>query len=141
MRFRDLFSRAPRRVYLDYAASTPLRKEVLAAMRPYWSDVQGNPVSLHKEGVEAARAVETARAAVATALGAHSDEIIFTSGGTEGNSLALLGIHLALTKAASPKDLHYITSAIAHPSVLEWISDVEAQPVSVTDLVVGTDRL
>ena len=77
-----------RRVYLDWNATTPLRPEAKAAMAHAW-EAGGNPSSVHAEGREARRLVEDARAAVATAVGADAANVIFTSGGTEANSLAL----------------------------------------------------
>ena len=71
------------RIYLDYAATTPVDPQVVEAMRPYWGDVFGNPSSAHAFGREARAAVDTARDTVARCLGARSDEIFFTSGGTE----------------------------------------------------------
>ena len=76
------------RIYLDWNATTPLRPEAKAAMAHAW-ETSGNPSSVHAEGREARRLVEDARAAVAAAVGAEAQNVIFTSGGTEANSLAL----------------------------------------------------
>lgn len=103
-----------RRIYLDHAAATPLDPRVKASMEPYWSRVYGNPGSIHREGVAAHRAVEGARARVAACLGALPDEIIFTSGGTEANHLA---IHGMMYDAA--REVGLVVSAIEHPSILE----------------------
>ena len=110
----------PRRIYLDNAASTPLDPRVKAAMEPYWSDLYGNPGSIHKEGVVAHRAVEDARERIAACLGALPDEILFTSGGTEANHLAVRG----LAQSANAEEV-FITSEIEHPSVLENIRALE----------------
>lgn len=104
-----------KRIYLDHAAATPLRKEVFSAMRPYFIDHFGNPSSIHKEGSIAREAIEKARADSAQILGAHPDEIYFTSGGTEANQLAFSGYSGDGTQAPT----HIVTTALEHPSVLE----------------------
>ena len=81
-----------RRIYLDYAAATPLDKRVANAMRPYASDIFANPSSIHKEGVVARRAVDAARTSIARLLNIRSEEIIFTASGTEADNLAILGV-------------------------------------------------
>jgi cysteine desulfurase len=78
-------------VYLDYAATTPMRSEVREAMDPYLSDTFGNPSSLHQWGRRASAALESARAIAAEALGSQPSEIFFTRGGTESDNLAVLG--------------------------------------------------
>ena len=80
-----------RRIYLDYNASTPIDPAVAAAMRPYLADHFGNPSSGHWASGEAKAALETARGQVAALLGCRSDEVVFTSGGSEANNLALKG--------------------------------------------------
>lgn len=80
-----------KRCYLDYASTTPLDRRVKKAMEPFWGKVFGNPSSIHTEGVGAKKALDEARTAVARCLEAHADEIVFTSGGTEANNLAILG--------------------------------------------------
>jgi cysteine desulfurase len=81
--------------YLDHAATTPVTPEVLDAMLPYFSTDFGNPSSLHRAGRRASVALETARRSIADLIGARPSEIIFTSGGTEGDNAALRGIALA----------------------------------------------
>ncbi len=81
-----------KRIYLDYAAATPVRGEVLEAMQPYFSDIFANPSAIHEEGVRARKAVDDARSAVAAILKIRSEEITFTSGGTEANNLAIFGV-------------------------------------------------
>ena len=81
----------PAPVYLDHAATTPVRAEVLAAMEPFYGPKFGNPSSMHRWGREARASLDEARERVAAALGASSDEIVFTSGGTECDNLAILG--------------------------------------------------
>src|SRR5438477_3301991 len=103
-----------RRVYLDWNATTPLRPEAKAAMAHAW-EIGGNPSSVHAEGRQARRLVEEARAAVAAAVGADAQNVIFTSGGTEANSLALTP-GLRRTKGSVAERL--LVSAIEHASVL-----------------------
>src|SRR5512137_1566522 len=104
-----------KRVYMDYAATTPMHADVVQAMIPYMSGMFGNPSSGHSFGQEARAAVEEARAQVASLLGAGSDEIIFTSGGTESDNLAVKGI----AYANRDKGNHIITTSIEHLAVLE----------------------
>jgi len=105
------------RVYLDYNATTPLAPEVVAAMRPFLTEAYGNPSSLHWAGVPARDAVETARSEVAALLCCDATEIVFTSGGTEANNLAIKGVYFA--KRRSVRKPHIITSRVEHPAVLE----------------------
>ncbi len=100
-------------MYLDAAATTPVRREALEAMWPYLTGAFGNPSSHHSLGEQAARALASARQRVATCLGCRPGEIIFTSGGTEADNLALKGIALA-----SPRGRHIVTTAIEHEAVL-----------------------
>src|SRR5271154_2597879 len=99
-----------RRVYLDNNATTPLLPEVLEAMRPHFCEKFGNASSIHQQGQQARAAVEHARDHVSELVNCRPAEIVFTSGGTEGDNLALFG----MTK---PGD-HVITSAIEHHAVL-----------------------
>ena len=100
-------------IYFDHAATTPVDPRVLEAMLPYFSERYGNPSELHRLGREARAAVDEARAKVAAVLGAGEKEIVFTSGGTEADNLALLG-YLGRFQPG-----HLIVSAIEHPAVLE----------------------
>jgi cysteine desulfurase len=115
-------------IYLDYNATTPIAPEVAAAMRPYLEGVFGNPSSSHRFGLEARRAVETARSQVANLLGAHSDEVIFTSGGSESNNMSIIGTAFSLRD----KGRHIITSAIEHPAVTEVCRFLESEGYRVT---------
>jgi cysteine desulfurase len=101
-------------IYLDHAAATPLDPMVLEAMQPYFSDVFGNPSSFHSLGKQAKDDVTMARQSIATFLNAHEDEIIFTSGGTESDNLAVMGVPRYVGNMP-----HVITSAIEHHAVLE----------------------
>ncbi|MCA5924430.1 cysteine desulfurase family protein [Curtobacterium oceanosedimentum] len=100
--------------YLDRAATTPVRREVLEAMWPYLTGVFGNPSSTHGVGDEAARGLAAARATVARVLGCRPAEVVFTTGGTEGANTAVKGIALA-----TPRGRHVVTSAVEHEAVLE----------------------
>ncbi|MBI1810232.1 MAG: aminotransferase class V-fold PLP-dependent enzyme, partial [Gemmatimonadetes bacterium] len=102
-------------IYLDHAASTPVRPEVLEAMLPYYSVRFGNASSTHRWGRETRTAVDEARERVAACLGAHPDEICFTSGGTEGDNLAVLGAWRA-TRASGRRAV--AASPIEHKAVL-----------------------
>ena len=111
-------------IYLDHAATTPLDPRVLEAMQPYFSTSFGNPSSFHQVGLVAKNAVSAARATIARLLGAHDEEIIFTSGGTESDNLAVVGIPRAHTAAIQTKlgpdtKPHVIASSIEHHAVLE----------------------
>src|SRR3954470_15783145 len=103
-------------VYLDYHATTPVDPRVVEAMLPYFTAVFGNPASAsHAWGWKAQEAVEGARKDVATLIGASAREIIFTSGATESNNMAIRG----LAESAPPDRRHVVVSAIEHKSVLE----------------------
>src|SRR5207248_2496237 len=99
-------------IYLDNNATTPMLPAVWEAMRPYMTDVYGNPASAHEIGRRARQALEDAREKTAALLGADADEVIFTSGATEANNLAIFGL------AGDPPG-HLVCSAIEHPCVIE----------------------
>ena len=121
--------------YLDRAATTPVRREVLEAMWPYLTGVFGNPSSTHGVGDEAARGLTAARAAVAGVLGCRPAEVVFTTGGTEGANTAIKGIALA-----TPRGRHVVTSAIEHEAVLESCAYLARfHDFDVTVLPVGPD--
>ncbi|MCS3842013.1 cysteine desulfurase family protein [Microbacterium sp. AK031] len=103
-------------LYLDHAATSPVRPEVLEAMRPYLTGVFGNPSSHHTAGEAAASALDDARARVARVLGMRAGDVIFTAGGTEADNLAVKGIVLA---ALARGRRHLVTSPIEHESILE----------------------
>jgi cysteine desulfurase len=124
-----------RRIYFDNNATTPLLPEVFAAMQPYWLESFGNASSIHQQGQQARAAVENAREQVAALLGARASEIVFTSGGTEGDNLALFGL-AAPGGLVVPGD-HVITSAIEHHAVLNSCKRLEEMGVAVT--YVGCD--
>ena len=127
-----------RPVYLDYQATTPLDPRVLEVMMPYLTNKFGNPHSVnHTFGWEAEAGVEFARKQVADLIGAASDEIIFTSGATESNNIALKG----LAYAAYPEKNHVITVATEHSCVLQSCSALEKSGFSVSYLPVGEKGL
>jgi cysteine desulfurase NifS/selenium donor protein len=115
-------------VYLDYNATTPIDKEVAVAMKPYLEEYFGNPSSVHSYGVMAKKAVIRAREQMAALIGAHPDEIIFTSGGTESNNYAIKGAAFA----NSDKGNHIITSSVEHPAVSEVCRYLEKQGFQIT---------
>ena len=115
-------------VYLDHAATTPVDPRVLQAMMPFFSEHPGNASSLHAFGQEARRAVDQARAEVAAAVGARPAEVVFTSGATESDNLAVLGVAFA----GQHRGRHILTSAIEHHAVLEACHVLEDQGYAVT---------
>ena len=121
-----------KRIYLDYAATTPMRSEVLEAMQPYLTEAFGNPSSIYSYGHEAKAAMDKARTAVAGLLGARGEEIVFTGGGTEADNFAIKGVAFANRS----KGNHIITSSIEHHAVLETCEFMETQGFTVTYLPV-----
>jgi cysteine desulfurase len=121
-----------RRVYLDHNASTPVHPEVMAEMLPYFSEVYGNPSSVHGFGRDARAAVDRARERIAAFLKVRPEELVFTSGGTESDNFGLKGLALARGRG------HLITSKIEHHAVLRSAQALEAQGFAVTYL--GVDR-
>lgn len=114
-----------KKVYMDYGASTPVDKEVIEEMLPFFDKHYGNPSSIHSFGREASDAVEKSREQVASILGAEPDEIIFTSGGTESDNLAIKGIAFRNKEKRGKKGVNIITCAIEHPAVLETCKYME----------------
>jgi cysteine desulfurase len=125
------------RIYLDHAATTPTAPEVVQAMLPYLQGVYGNTSSLHSFGRKARAAVETARAGVASFMGAQPEEIVFTSGGTESDNFIIKGIAFSRRN----KGNHLITSAIEHHAVLETCRFLQKQGFAVTFLKVDENGL
>jgi cysteine desulfurase len=121
-----------KKVYLDHSATTPVREEVGETMGPYFSDIFGNPSSLHSSGQGARRAIEACRKKTAAILNVNAGEIIFTSGGTESDNLAIKGA----AHAARNKGKHIITSSIEHSAVLNCCRHLEAEGYEVTYLPV-----
>jgi len=124
------------RIYFDHSATTPLDPRVLTAMGPFLGGAFGNPSSQHHEGRVARTAIETARAQVASLIGAEPDEIIFTASGTEADNLALIG-----AVRASGKPGHVVTTSIEHAAILETCRFLAASGTRVTHLPVDADGL
>lgn len=130
------------RIYLDYAASTPVDPVVLKAMRPYFSKIFGNPGSLHREGQKASAAVFKARVQIAKLIGARYSQIIFTGSATEANNLALRGVVQAIRhRVPRIKKPRIIVSSIEHESVLETAADLGGERAEIVFLPVSKDGL
>ncbi len=117
-----------KRIYLDYAATTPVRKEVLEAMTPYFDKIFANPASIHFDGQLASRSINDSREKIRRILGAnYSEEIIFTSSATESNNLAIKGLIFNFYQQNFFQETkpHIISSTIEHSSVLEVLKDLE----------------
>lgn len=125
------------RAFLDYNSTTAVDPEVLAAMLPYLAENFGNASSIHSAGQSARAAVDRARESVAALLGAKPAEIVFTSGGTEADNLAVLGVAAASTAA----NKHVITTAIEHHAVLHSCQALERQGIGVTFVPVGREGI
>ncbi|SRR5579884_206093 len=123
------------RLYFDHNATTPVAAEVVEAMLPCLSQTYGNASSIHFFGQQAKLLLERARRQTASLLGCRPVEIVFTSGGTEANNLAILG---AVRNSARPRR-HVITTAIEHPCVLDACRQLEREGVEVTRVRVGSD--
>ncbi|MCD9610117.1 cysteine desulfurase family protein [Tenacibaculum maritimum] len=124
-------------IYLDYNASTPNDPKVINAMLPFLTNHYGNPSSIHKEGQKAKDAIEKARMQVANSIGCSTNEIIFTSGGTESNNHAIIGTAMSLKNRGN----HIITSSIEHPAVIEVCKYLESQGFKITYLNVNKDGI
>ena len=134
-----MISPAASRIYLDYNASTPLAPSVAAKMREVMEDAFGNPSSLHWAGAPARVHIDHARARVAELLGCDPREVVFTSGGSESNNLALKGVFFARAREiASP---HVVTTAVEHPAIVAPCEFLARQGARITALPVdGTGR-
>jgi cysteine desulfurase len=124
-----------RRIYLDNNATTPIAPEVFEAMKPYLTEDFGNASSIHWYGQRAKAGVETARQQVAALISARPSEVVFTSGGTESDNAAILGI----VEAARSEPKHVITTAIEHHAVLHTCKSLEKRGVSVSYVRVGSN--
>jgi len=118
-----------KRIYLDYAAATPVRKEVFSAMKPYFSEHFGNPSAIHSEGVVGRKIIEACRTRLSQLFRTRMGNVIFTSGGTESNNLAILGTLEATGKVW--EDMEVITTKLEHPSVLRVMEVLEKRGVTV----------
>ena len=137
------FIKNKKRIYLDHASSAPVLPQVLSAAKSAQQKFFGNPSSIHKDGVFAKRALEEARVFIAKHFDAHPNEMIFTSGGTESNAIALLGVYWSAIQNENffTKKTHIITTVIEHPSVLKTCKMLEREGVRVTYLPVDENGL
>src|SRR5215813_13256952 len=110
----------PQPVYLDHAATSPVRREVIEVMEPFYGPRFGNPSSVHRWGREARAALDEARERVARCLGANTDEIVFTSGGTEADNIAILGAWRARRDEGRTA---IVTTPVEHKAVLEAVHE------------------
>jgi cysteine desulfurase len=120
------------KIYLDYAATTPVHPDVLKAMVPYFTETYGNPSSFHSLGQDARAAVEKARESIAGLIGARAEEVVFTSGGTEADNTALQGVAFA----DEGRGNHIITTGVEHHAILETCRFLEKKGIKVTSLAV-----
>lgn len=123
------------RIYLDHAATSPMHPAVIEQMVPYMQNVFGNPSSIHGFGRDSRRLLDEARSVIAASIHARPKEIIFTSGGTEADNMAILGA----ASANRHKGNHIITTQVEHHAVLNTCKHLEKQGFEVTYLPVGTD--
>ena len=121
-------------VYMDHAGTTPLAPEVLRAMTPYFTELFGNPSSIHAVGQEARYALDEARDRVARVLNCRSREVVFTGGGTESDNAAIVGVATALVETGN----HLITTSVEHHAVLHTCQHLESQGFEVTYLPVDS---
>ncbi len=124
-------------VYMDHAGTTPLAPEVLRAMTPYFTELFGNPSSIHAVGQEARYALDEARDRVARVLNCRSREVVFTGGGTESDNAAIVGVATALVETGN----HLITTSVEHHAVLHTCQHLESQGFEVTYLPVDSDGM
>ncbi len=117
-------------IYLDYASGAPADPSVVRAMQPFWNAEYANPSAIHSMGTRAKHAITIARSSIASILYGHPDEIIFTSGGTESDNLAIIGAVLASKHYV--KKPHVVTTNIEHSAVLESCRELERNGVEVT---------
>lgn len=130
----------PKRIYMDMAAATPVRKSVFEAMKPYFSDEFANPSAIHKEGQHARRAIEEARTLVGKTLEVKPECVFFTGSGTESNNLAIIGrIEQLVSKGATYSDLEILTTELEHPSVREAMTVLRQKGVGIKMLAVSEE--
>lgn len=130
MRF---LTKKPNRIYLDYAAATPLHPSVFREMKPFLTEHFGNPSAVHAEGRKAREAIEDARAKLARILRVRTTDVTFTGSGTESNNIAIRGFVAALRESGRAyENMEIITTTIEHPSVLETVRALATEGVRVT---------
>ncbi len=131
-----------KRIQLDFASTTPVHSEVYKAMQPYFCDEWANPSAIYKEGVHAREVVESSRTELARTLRVRPSDVTFTSGGTESNNLALIGVIDALENSGrSCTDMEIVTTRIEHPSVLETVQYLEKRGIAVRYVSVDKEGL
>lgn len=129
-----------KRIYLDYAAATPVRKEALQAMESFWRKDYANASAIHSEGVQARRAVEEARDTIAKTLRVTPNDVFFTSGGTEANNLALCGSVLAMQNSGLKlEDIEIISSEVEHLSILKTLEHLKKEGCIITYVPTNED--
>lgn len=126
-----------KRIYLDYSATTPVKQEVVDAMLPYFTEVFGNPSSIHAFGRDARNTINNTRAVIADFIGASADELYFTGGGSESDNWAIKGI----AESYKAKGNHIITTTIEHHAVLHTCAVLEKQGFEVTYLPVDGEGM
>lgn len=133
------FIQKPKRVFLDYASTTPTDSQVLKEMEKYHSAIFANPSALYSEALMAKEVLRESREKISEILNCRKDEIVFTSGGTEGNNLALLGVFENHKK----NDFipHFITTVVEHPAIIEVFKEIERRGGEVAYLNVNKDGL
>lgn len=129
------------RIYMDHAATSPVDREVASLMFPYLTERFGNASSVHSFGTHAHDAMDEARAKIASLIGAESEDIVFTSGGTESDNIAIKGVAFKKRECLTKRGPHIITSTIEHAAVLETCKYLETMGYSVTYLPVDKDGL
>lgn len=137
-----MFWKTPqKRIYLDHAAATPVRPEVVQAMLPYLTEAYGNPSAIHTEGAQGRQAVENARTTIARLTRTRPEDLVFTSCGTESNNLTIYGYlrFLTETHGRAFTDCEIVSTRLEHPSVLEVLGHVESHGVVVKFVDVDAD--
>lgn len=136
------FSPRKNNIYLDYAAATPVRSEVIKAMAPLWAEDFGNASSIHGLGVRAKKILATAREDMARTLRVRAEDIVFTSGGTESNNLAIVGsVKAMIASGVTPSDIEIISTKVEHPSVSKSLAAAEKLGARITMAPIGSDGL
>lgn len=124
-------------IYVDHAATTKMKKEVLESMMPYLTEKFGNPSTMYKYGIENKKAIDDARNKVAIAIGAEEEKIYFTSGGSEADNLAFKGI----AKARKNRGKHIITTQIEHMAILNSCKQLKEEGYEVSYIGVDSDGI
>lgn len=131
-----------KRIYLDYAAATPVRQQVIDVMRPFWRQQFANPSAIHQEGVQAKIAIEAAREKVARLLKARPEHVYFTGSGTESNNIAILGtIEARRKQGVAYADMEIISTPLEHPSVRNTLTYLQTLGVTVHFMNVTSEGL